>query len=133
MNIQEKCQAVGRLATLEAAASDELSVVIDKWLAKYFVKGLKLPLLKAMYASQIFEALAQILKVAPEAQVITALQKVDPHNKDILTRSKSEMLSRLGSLASGSATPSPKPVAVKAAKPKSKTSGKTGIVTGSRY
>ena len=133
MKIQEKCQAIGRLATLQTAASDDLSVLIDKWLEKHFLKGLKLPLLNALHASQIFDSFAQLLKVAPEAQVITALQKVDPHNKDILTRSRAEMISRLGALASGDAAPSPKPVAVKATKAKKKTGGKTGIVTGSRY
>ena len=84
MRLQELAQASGRLAIANDKAAEELTALLQKWFAKHFLKGIKLPLLKTMYGTEAFNAFTACLTEHGEAAVITVLRKLDPHRDDIL-------------------------------------------------
>ena len=109
MRLQELAQASGRLAIANDKAAEELTALLEKWFAKHFLKGIKLPLLKTMYGTEAFNAFTACLTEHGEAAVITVLRKLDPHRDDILTRTRTEMEAHIRELAAGRIQPTPKP------------------------
>ncbi len=128
MRLNELAQASARLAIANEKASEELAAALEKWFAKHFVKGIKLPLLKSLYGTEAFNAYSACLADQSEATVIAVLRKLDPFREEFLTRSRGEMELHIRELASGRIQPAPRPKKKKSDRGPSGKSTRTGGV-----
>jgi hypothetical protein len=125
MRLQDLALASARVAIASEKASEDLSALLDKWFAKHLVKGIKLPMLRAMHDAGALPAFADCLAAHNEADVIAILRRVDPHRAEILARTRSEMEAHIRELASGRLEPAEKPKPPKKAKAPKAASGKS--------
>jgi hypothetical protein len=109
MRLQDLALATARLAIANEKASEELSALLEKWFAKHLVKGIRLPMLRAMHDTGAFAAYFDCLATRDEADVIAVLRKVDPHRTDMLSRTRREIEAHIGELAAGRIDPAKKP------------------------
>jgi hypothetical protein len=109
MRLQDLAQNSGQLAVASEKASQELAALLGKWFTKHFVKGIKLPLLRAMYGTATFSAFSRCLAEHDETAVIAVLRKIDPFSEDIFRRTRSEMEAHIQGLAAGRIQPTARP------------------------
>jgi hypothetical protein len=125
MRLQELALASARAAIANEKAAEDLSALLEKWFAKHLVKGIKLPMLRALHDAGALSAFADCLSAHSEADVIGVLRKVDPHKVNILTRPRAEMEAHIRELAAGRIAPAEKPQAPKKPKAPKAASGKS--------
>lgn len=111
-----------------------LSKALSNWFTAQFIKSIKLQQLRAVHQAGAYPAFAELLNEAPDADRITLLKKVDPYRPDMLMRSRAEVMTHIGGLASGAIEAAPKPAGKKApAKKSSKGKRQVGIISTSKY
>ena len=116
MRIHDKVEASALLSVQEAKAGRDLELLLDKWFAKHFVKGVKLPLLRSLHSTGSVSKFMQLLALRPLSDIIAVARKLDPHMVGLLAKPADEIISHLGLLASGKATPAGKPKPARKAK-----------------
>jgi len=124
MRLQDLALASARVAIASDKASEDLGTLLEKWFVKHLVRGIKLPMLRALHDAGAFPAFADCLAAHDEADVIAVLRKVDPHRIDLLIRPRPEMEAHIRELAAGRIDPVEKPKPVKKAKAPKAASGK---------
>jgi hypothetical protein len=127
MRLRQLADTSGRLAISNDEAAGDLSILLEKWFAKHFLKGIKLPALKAMHGTDAFDAFSACLAEHGEEAVIAILRKLDPHRHELFARTRMEMEAHIRDLAAGRVQPAPKP---KRAKTDKGPSGKPARVGG---
>ena len=130
MRLQDLALASARVAIANEKASEDLSALLEKWFAKHLVKGIKLPMLRAMHDTGAINAFSECLAERDEADVIAVLRKVDPHRADILSSSRREMEAHIRELAAGRIDPAPKPKPPAKSKTPKGASGKSARTGG---
>lgn len=130
MRLQDLALASARVAIANEKASEDLTAVLEKWFAKHLVKGIKLPMLRAMHDTGAFNAFSECLTQHGEADVIAVLRKVDPHRADILSSSRPQMEAHIRELAAGRVVPAPKPKPPAKSKTPKVSSGKSARTGG---
>jgi hypothetical protein len=148
MKLSETANTAARLAVVSEKSQTAFNKALWIWFSAQFAIGMKLPLLRSVYSAGAFPAFTELLSASVDSERlrIEILRKVDPHSQDILTRSKSEMITHLEDLASGRREPTPKPKASKRAggsggriapKNANKTHGQAkkevSVISGSKY
>lgn len=134
MKLRNKAEYCGRLSVTAEKASSQLDTLLDKWFAKNFISGLKLPLLKSMNGTDGFVAFEAMISEVEEAKLISVVRKLDPYRVELLHKEKSELIAHLRNLASGQVQAASKPRTTKAKSPGSakKSSSKDGVLSRSR-
>jgi hypothetical protein len=133
MKLSDASQAAARLALVNDKSRKGFEDQLRKWFSTYFVKGANLGLIRSVYQAGAYNAFAQLLAEAADAERATILAKLDKHRPDMQMRPKAEIMGHLEGLASGriEAAIKPKPPT----KPKAAKSAKksVGIISGSKY
>ena len=126
MRLQDLALASARVAVANEKASEDLGALLEKWFAKHLVKGIKLPMLRAMHDTGTIGTFSEYLAEHDESDVIAVLRKVDPHRADILRSSRSDMEAHIRELAAGRIQPAARPKApAKSKTQKKEASGKS--------
>ena len=134
MKLAQAASAAARLAVVSEKSQAALSKALSSWFTAQFIKSAKLQQLRAVHKAGAYSAFAELLTDSPDTDRITLLKKADPHDKDILVRSKAEMLSHIEGLASGRIGPTPKPAANNRSGKKTPRAKKpVGIIATSKY
>jgi hypothetical protein len=125
------------MAVANEKASEDLNAVLEKWFSKHLVKGIKLPVLRALHGAGAFNAFSERLAEHSEADVIGILRKVDPNRTEILSGTRAQMESHLRDLAASVIDPAPKPKPAKKPKAPKASSAKParsgGVYERSRF
>ena len=132
MHLKDKADSFARLGLVSDKARDELSVALDKWFAKWFVKGIKLATLRELGDAQAYDAFERVLRGLAEAEVIAIVRKVDPENRAILSRARADIENHIRALAEGRVAPHGKISAKKNAKNPAKVAKAGGVLATAR-
>ena len=130
----EAAQAAARLAVVNEKANAACDTLLKKWFAAQFVRGMKLPLLRAVFQAGAYPAFAQLLGEATNSDLSTILSKIDKYQPNQM-QPRAKILEHMEALASGNIEPTPKPRAPRKSKAKSVKAPKkkVGIISDSKY
>jgi hypothetical protein len=133
MKLSDTAAAAARLALVNDKTRKAFEEQLSKWFVAHFVKGASLSLVRSVHQAGAYDAFAQLLVAATDAERTIILAKIDKYRPEIQMRSTAEKLEHLEELASGRAAPASKPKPPTKPKAAKASKAPVTIIPGSKY